>query len=347
MGVAAVSQLAFQVGIQTCPSHGSARIKNIDGGKIGDLLAKKNVVIIAGFQGITEWGDLTTLGRGGSDLTALAIAHRFQADRCEIYTDVPGVHTADPKMVKNAKIIERIDFESLLQLSFFDNKIMQDRSVAFAKKSGIPFTISSIFDKFGKTVVDGNFCDYESAIVGITSKTGLCLISCESDEDIVFDILEFFKKNNADVGFVKHGRRDLSFFDEISIGAADLKNLITVFRGKFRGYFGKFDVMENLSRIDAVVANVQWNSEILHIFDAIPRQSILRYECGKHGISVLIRSDGGEYEAMLNDIHDRAFGISSNGTSLLPWIIPSKGKLGTARVVKAGRKLLPLGAGDW
>jgi aspartate kinase len=309
MGVPAASQLAFQADIRTCSSHGNARIKNIGGGDIEKLLARKTVVIVSGFQGITEHGDLTTLGRGGSDLTALTLAHRFKADKCEIYTDVPGLHTGDPRMVKNARLIEKIDFESMLRLSLFDNKIMQDRSVAFAKRMGVSFTISSIFSKVGKTVVEelSYAHEYESPIVGITSKTDLCLVSCESNDDVAFDILKFFKEKNVDVGFVKHRHGDASFFDEISMESVDFRNLMTPFRNEFHGYFEKFDVVENLSRIDAIGANIMASDEIFHIFGAIPRHTILRSEYGRHGLSVLIQSDAEQYQALLNDVHDSVF----------------------------------------
>ncbi|MDR1233299.1 MAG: aspartate kinase [Puniceicoccales bacterium] len=306
MGVRAISRLAFQIGLQTCQSHGNARIENIQGTNIEQLLAEKNVVIVAGFQGISGNGDLTTLGRGGSDLTALALAHRFQADRCEIYTDVNGVYTGDPKMIQNAKLIEEIDFESLLRLSFFDNKIMQDRSIAFAQKNNIPFTISNTFENSPGTSVVEQTISYESCVIGITSKTNLCLVSCKSREDIVSKVLMFFESHGVAVSFIKHRcLDDHTFFDEISLDMLDFSNLQDEFGEVFQPYLLSLRREENLSRIDMVGTNIQNHPKASKIFDIVPQPDILRSEYGKHGLSFLIRSDS--YKGLLNDIHDLIF----------------------------------------
>ncbi|MDR1401464.1 MAG: aspartate kinase [Puniceicoccales bacterium] len=310
MGIKAVSLLAFQVGILTCSSHGNARIKSIDGQRIEELLAAKNVVIVAGFQGISEDGDLTTIGRGGSDLTALALAHRLGADRCEIYTDVTGVHTGDPKIIENAQLIENIDFESLLRLSFFDNKIMQDRSIALAQKKNIPFTISNTFsgDSSKKTSVSSESNDYESTVIGVTNKTDLCLISCESTENIALGILEFFEKNNVSVGFIKHRRIESAlFFDEISLNMFDFQNIKSEFRSNFRKYLVAFTVIENLSRIDIIGTNIQASEKALRTFGIMANEVILRSEYGKHGLSFLVQVSGEKYKTLLNEIHSAIF----------------------------------------
>ncbi|MDR2779264.1 MAG: aspartate kinase [Puniceicoccales bacterium] len=306
IGVQATSMLAFQIGLQTCSSHGNARIKNIHGANVEKLLVEKNVVIVAGFQGISEDGDLTTIGRGGSDLTALALAHRFHADRCEIYTDVNGVYTGNPRIIQNAKLIEEIDFESLLWLSFFDNKIMQDRSIAFAQKNDISFTISHTLGNSTGTRVTTTTKHYESCIVGITSKTNLCLVSCKSNEDVICKILTFFEDHGVAIGFVKHRHFDGdTFFDEISLDMLDFASLSGKFSEKFRPYFLDLHTVENLSRIDIVGTNMQSNPKIFQIFDIIPQQDILRSEYGKHGLSFLIKPEN--YKNLLNQIHDLVF----------------------------------------
>ncbi|MDR2777112.1 MAG: aspartate kinase [Puniceicoccales bacterium] len=306
IGVRATSRLAFQIGLQTCQSHGSARIENIQGTNVEKLLAEKNVIIVAGFQGISRNGDLTTLGRGGSDLTALALAHRFQADRCEIFTDVNGVYTGDPKVIQNAKLIEEIDFESLLRLSFFDSKIMQDRSIAFAQKNNIPFTISNTFENSPGTSVVEQTTQYESYVIGITSKTNLCLISCKSSGDIVSKVLMFFEGHDVAVSFIKHRHLDdHTFFDEISLDMLDFLNLKDEFSEIFRPYLQSLRREENLSRIDMIGTNIQAYPKVSQIFDIIPQPDILRSEYGKHGLSFLIKSD--RYKSLLNDVHDLIF----------------------------------------
>jgi aspartate kinase len=306
IGVRATSQLAFQIGLQTCSSHGNARIKNIQGVNIEKLLAEKNVVIVAGFQGISDDGDLTTLGRGGSDLTALALAHRFQEDRCEIYTDVNGVYTGDPKIIQNAQLIEKIDFESLLRLSFFDSRIMQDRSLAFAQKNSVPFTISNTFGNSTGTSVVGQTTQYESYVIGITNKTNLCLISCKSSGDIVEKVLMFFESYGVAVSFIKHRCfDDHMFFDEISLDMLDFANLQDKFSEVFGSYLLNLHRDENLSRVDIIGTNIQTHPKVFQIFDIIPRRDILRSEYGKHGLSFLIKSDN--YKSLLNDVHNSIF----------------------------------------
>jgi aspartate kinase len=310
IGIRAASQLAFQVGIRTCSSHGNARIKNIDAENIERLLSEKNVVVVAGFQGITENGDLTTLGRGGSDLTALALSHRLKADRCEIYTDVDGVYTGNPRIIKNAKLIEEIDSESLMRLSFAGNEIMQDRSVAFAKKNNIPFKISNTFSKSKGTNVVARSRKYESCIVGVTGKTNLCLISCESDRDMVYGILSFFNSRGVDVVFVKQRRIDGGgFFCEISTDMYDFADFSDEFFQNYGGVGKKFTVVKNLSRVDVVGTNVQASPKGVAIFGEMRGSSVHRSEYGKHGVSFFVGADDHDYESLLNKVHDFMFNV--------------------------------------
>jgi aspartate kinase len=306
MGVKAISQLAFQVGIQTCSSHGNARIRSVDGKNVEKLLAEKKVVVVAGFQGISADGDLTTLGRGGSDLTALALAHRFKVDRCEIYTDVDGIFTGDPKVVKNAKLMEQIDFESLLRLSFFDNRVMQDRSVAFAQKNNIPFIVSNTFGKRAGTKVAGTSEKYESCVIGITSRKDLCLLSAEFTSDKVFEILAFFREKGIGVCFVKHRRLgENAFFDEICLAMCDFEKFKDAFFENFQKHYRKIGVVSKLSRIDVVGTNIQANEHASEIFNIVHGKDIVRSEYGKHGLSFMVPSDC--YEMLLNQIHDSVF----------------------------------------
>jgi aspartate kinase len=153
LGVGAVSYTGAQAGIFTDKAHTKAKIKTIDAAPIERDLKQGKVVIVAGFQGIDEDKQITTLGRGGSDLTAIALAAALHADKCEIYTDVDGVYTADPRVVKTARKLHEISYDEMLELASSGSKVMQSRSVEFAKKYGVVFEVRSSFNHNPGTVV--------------------------------------------------------------------------------------------------------------------------------------------------------------------------------------------------
>ncbi len=165
IGVPAVSYTGAQAGIVTDQVFTKAKIKQIvPKGVLSDLKAGK-VVIVAGFQGINEAGQITTLGRGGSDLTAIALAAACKADKCEIYTDVDGVYTTDPRIVKTAKKIDEISYDEMLELASLGSKVMQSRSVEFAKKYGVVFEVRSSFNHNPGTIVKEEVASMEKVIV--------------------------------------------------------------------------------------------------------------------------------------------------------------------------------------
>ncbi len=164
-GVPAVSLTGAQAGIVTDGVHTKARIQNITPKKIHDLLNQGNVVIVAGFQGQTSEGQVTTLGRGGSDLTAIALAAALKADLCQIYTDVDGVYTADPRIVPGAKKLEQISYDEMLELASLGAKVMQSRSVEFAKKFGVVFEVRSSLNENPGTIVKEETKNMEDVVV--------------------------------------------------------------------------------------------------------------------------------------------------------------------------------------
>ena len=163
--VPAVSQTGAQAGIVTESMHTRARIVKIDPINIEKSLAAGNVVIVAGFQGIDVKGQITTLGRGGSDLTAIALAGAIQADVCQIYTDVDGVYTADPRIVKDARKLNEISYDEMLELASLGSKVMQARSVEFAKKYGVVFEVRSSFNDNPGTIVKEEVASMEDVVV--------------------------------------------------------------------------------------------------------------------------------------------------------------------------------------
>jgi aspartate kinase len=165
VGAKAVSYTGAQAGISTDKHHTKAKIMTINAAPIDKDLKEGKIVIVAGFQGINEDGQITTLGRGGSDLTAIALAAAVQADKCEIYTDVDGVYTADPRVVKSASKLEEISYDEMLELASSGSKVMQSRSVEFASKYGVVFEVRSSFNHNPGTIVKQEVAYMEKVVV--------------------------------------------------------------------------------------------------------------------------------------------------------------------------------------
>ncbi|MGB0290489.1 MAG: aspartate kinase [Opitutales bacterium] len=165
LGIPAVSRTGSQAGIETDPAHTRARILRITGGDIREQLDAGKVVILAGFQGHSPEGQVTTLGRGGSDLSAIAIAAALKADLCQIFTDVDGVYTADPRIVPLAKKIESISYEEMLEMASAGSKVMQNRAVEFAQKFKVLFEVRSSFNNNPGTIVKEEVPSMEDVVV--------------------------------------------------------------------------------------------------------------------------------------------------------------------------------------
>ena len=165
IGIKAKSYTASQISMRTTDSYSKAKILDIDGQKIQDALNQGIIPIITGFQGITESGDVTTLGRGGSDTTAVAIAAQMKAERCDIYTDVDGIYTTDPRVVPEAKKLDKITMEEMLEMAGQGAKVIQIRAVEFANKYNVPVRVLSSFEPGSGTLISLEEKDMENGLV--------------------------------------------------------------------------------------------------------------------------------------------------------------------------------------
>jgi aspartate kinase len=205
-GVSAKSYSASQISMKTTDSFSKAKILDVDANKIMNVVNNGIIPIITGFQGITEGGDVTTLGRGGSDTTAVAIAAQVEAKRCDIYTDVDGVYTTDPKIVSNAKKLDSITMEEMLELAGQGAKVMQTRAVEFANKFDVPIRVLSSFKAGSGTLISSEDKTMENAVVsgiafqkdqvkftlhGVDDTPGIAfkILGPISDEDIEVDVI--------------------------------------------------------------------------------------------------------------------------------------------------------------
>ena len=228
IGIDAISYTGGQVRILTDNAHGKARIQEIDGHRMEEDLQAGRVVVVAGFQGSDKDGNITTLGRGGSDTTAVALAAALNAEECQIYTDVDGVYTTDPRVVSNARRLEKITFEEMLEMASQGSKILQIRSVEFAGKYKVPLRVKSSFEdgpgtlisleednQMEKPVVSGiafNRDEAKLTIRGIPDQPGVAykVLGAISDANIEIDVIvqNVAKDNSATITFTVH-RNDL------------------------------------------------------------------------------------------------------------------------------------------
>ena len=234
LGIDALSYTGSQVRILTDNAHGKARIKEIDSHRLQGALQAGKVVVVAGFQGVDEEGNITTLGRGGSDTTAVALAAALQADECQIYTDVDGVYTTDPRLVSDARRLDKITFEEMLEMASQGSKILQIRSVEFAGKYSVPLRVLSSFeegpgtlisleedDQMEKPLVSGiafNRDEAKLTIRGIPDQPGVAykVLGAISEANIEIDVIvqNVAKDNSASITFTVN-KTDLRQAEEL------------------------------------------------------------------------------------------------------------------------------------
>ncbi|MCL5669555.1 MAG: aspartate kinase [Gammaproteobacteria bacterium] len=219
-GCAARSYTGAQVCIRTDSAHTKARIMDIDAERIFADLNAGRVVVVAGFQGVDEHGNITTLGRGGSDTTAVALAAALKADECQIYTDVDGVYTADPRIEPKARRLERITFEEMLEMASLGAKVLQIRSVEFAGKYNVPLRVLSSFEQGPGTLITSEEPNMEQALIsGVTAnrdEAKLTVVGVPDQPGIAHRILGPIAEANIEVDMIvqnvgEHGLTDFTF----------------------------------------------------------------------------------------------------------------------------------------
>jgi len=313
LGLSAVSLTGQQVGLVTSSAHGSARIRRIDTERIYSELDRNNIVIVAGFQGVNRYGDITTLGRGASDLTAVALAAVLKADCCEKYTDEEGVFTADPRVVKNARKIDEISYDEMLELASLGAKVLAARSVELAKKyqvelvvrssmSDAPGTIVKEETKVESTYISGLAMDNDVAsisVMGIKNEPGMAykVFSLLARQSIVVDIIlqSIGRDATKDIVFTVT-KRDLSHAVEL------------LYRNKAVLGFESLSYDDKIVKLSVVGAGMASNPGVASmLFEALYTGgiNIMMISTSEIKISVLI--DEREAEAAANAVHDRFF----------------------------------------
>ena len=219
LGCPVVSLLGWQAGFHTDSHYGIARIRNVDTERLRNEIAKHNIVIVAGFQGINKYDDITTLGRGGSDTSAVAIAASMKADRCQIYTDVDGVYSADPRKVKNAVKMDEITYGEMLELATLGAQVLNNRSVEMAKKYNVTLEVLSSLEHKPGTIVKEKVKMEKTLIRGVAKDTHVMRLSVVGLEDtpgVAFKLFNKLAQHKVNIDIIlqsigRDGTKDITF----------------------------------------------------------------------------------------------------------------------------------------
>ena len=314
LGCPAISLTGWQAGFHTDRTHTKARIRRMEAERIENELAKNRVVVVAGFQGINAQDDITTLGRGGSDTSAVAIAAALSADLCQIYTDVDGVYTADPRIVKHARKLDVITFDEMLELASLGAQVLNNRSVELAKKYGVNLEVRSSLSNVPGTIVK-EVVDVEGMLIkGVAKDVNVAVISILGVPDVpgmsfkVFSLMAQ-RKINVDIILQSSGQdglKDVIFtvpLDEAETARSVLQENIARFDGK------SVTVDTDVAKVSVVGAGMQSHPGVAStMFEALYESSIniRMISTSEIKISVLINKD--EADRAVNAIHDAFLG---------------------------------------
>ena len=308
MGYQVVSLTGWQAGVNTDSAYGGARIKRIQTERIQNELDKRKIVLVAGFQGINKYGDVTTLGRGGSDTSAVALAAALHADLCQIYTDVDGVYTADPRTVQGARKLDEITFDEMLELASLGAQVLHNRSVEMALEvlsslTGNPGTkVKEVVKTMEKTHVSGVAKDKNVA--------RLALVGLADEPGIAFKIFSLLAKKNINVDIIlqsigRDDSKDISF--TVARGDADEARQVLEENKDYIG-FHAIEVNDQIAKVSIVGAGMVNNAGVAcKMFEALSSAGININMISTSEIKVSVLVDERDADRAVQAVHDRFF----------------------------------------
>ena len=315
LGVPAISPNAFQVTMHTTSSHQNARLKRIDTERIRRELDARRIVIVTGFQGVDKYDDYTTLGRGGSDTTAVALAAALHADACEIYTDVDGVYTADPRKVPTARKLKEITYDEMLDLATSGAGVLHNRSVEMAKKYGVPLVVRSSLNNSEGTVVKEVVSVERMLISGValdTDAVRIAVLGLRDVPGVAFKVFDTLAKKNINVDVIlqsigRSGTKDISF----TVNKDDLEDAVaTLEEHKERLGFKELHSERGIAKLSIVGSGMLSNPGVAaKMFESLYNEgvNINMISTSEIRITVLISEKDGV--RAMNAVHD-AFGLA-------------------------------------
>ena len=314
MGVPAVSLAAWQVGIQTNRTYSNARIKRIDRERIQSELDRKKVVLVAGFQGINRYYDVTTLGRGGSDTSAVALAAAFGADLCQIYTDVDGVYTTDPRIVPNALKLPEITYDEMLELASQGAQVLHNRSVELAKKYNVNMEVVSSLERKPGTKVKEVAKMEKSNIAGVAKDMNLAriaLVGLEHTPGVAFKVFSLLGKANINVDTIiqsigREELKDISF----TLPKGSVKEAIALLEDNKEALgFDHITVDDKIAKVSIVGAGIMTTPGVAaKMFEALYDANINIQMINTSEIRVSVLIDEEDAVPAVRAVHEKFFG---------------------------------------
>ena len=313
MGLPCVSLTAWQVGIQTTAVHGDARIKRIDSERVQAELDQHRIVLITGFQGMDRAGDVTTLGRGGSDTSAVALAAAFRAKLCQIYTDVDGVYTADPRIVPNARHLDEITYDEMLELASQGAGVLHNRSVELAKKFRVDLEVLSSLERKPGTKVKEVTKVEKTTIAGVAKDTSIAriaLIGLRHNPGVAFQVFDLLSKHNINVDLIlqsigREDSKDISF----TVHEKDLEDAQEILTENQEVLcFDHIEVDGNIGKVSIVGAGPMTNCGMAaRMFEALYEAGINIQMINTSEIRVSVLLDEGDVDRAVRAIHAKFF----------------------------------------
>jgi len=320
MGYQAISLTGWQAGMLTNSAYSAARIKRIRTERIQKELDKRKIVLVAGFQGINKYDDITTLGRGGSDTSAVALAAALHADLCQIYTDVDGIYTADPRTVKGARKLEEITFDEMLELASLGAQVLHNRSVEMAKRYNVNMEVLSSFSGNPgtkvKEVVKTMEKTYVSGVAKDKNVARVALVGLADQPGIAFKIFSLLARQNINVDIIlqsigRDGSKDISF--TVARGDAQKAKEIMEENREAIG-FHSVEVNDRIAKISIVGAGMANNAGVAcKMFEALFSAGININMISTSEIKVSVLVDEREAERAVQAVHDRFFSEFGGG----------------------------------
>lgn len=311
----AVSLCGWQIPILTNSEHTNSRIRYIENETIIDYLRAGNIVIVAGFQGVDESGNITTLGRGGSDTTAVALAASLKAERCDIFTDVDGVYSADPRIVKNVRKIESISYEEMLELSSMGAKVLHNRCVEIGKKYSVPIYVKSTFEKNSRgTLVTNNKEALEDLLInGVTKDdyiSRITIVGLENKIGRTYKLFKILSENHINVdiivqSFGEHITKDIAF----TVKMNDLEKTLEVLEANKEALHSEAILhSENLSKVSIIGVGIANKPGIAaSMFEALYENNINMHMVTTSEIKISVLVNAKEADLAVSAIHDKFF----------------------------------------
>lgn len=313
MGLPCVSLTAWQVGIQTTAVHGDARIKRIDSERVQAELDQHRIVLITGFQGMDRAGDVTTLGRGGSDTSAVALAAAFRAKLCQIYTDVDGVYTADPRIVPDARHLDEITYDEMLELASQGAGVLHNRSVELAKKFRVDLEVLSSLERKPGTKVKEVTKVEKTTIAGVAKDTSIAriaLIGLRHNPGVAFQVFDLLSKHNINVDLIlqsigREDSKDISF----TVHEKDLEDARAILTENQEVLcFDHIEVDGNIGKVSIVGAGLMTNCGMAaRMFEALYEAGINIQMINTSEIRVSVLLDEGDVDRAVRAIHAKFF----------------------------------------